>query len=63
MIAATSTPSRSEAGNKPSGRRGPDDPGSGNWLDTKGRTETILLARYLLPSNELSPITTNLINI
>ena len=42
---------------------GPDDPGSGNWLDTKGRTETILLARYLLPEGELAPIVCNLINI
>lgn len=42
---------------------GPDDPGTGNWLDTKGRTETILLARYLLPEDELPPITTNLITI
>jgi hypothetical protein len=42
---------------------GPEDPGTGNWLDTKGRTETILNARYLLPKNELPPIITNLINI
>ena len=35
----------------------------GDWLDTKGRTETILNARYLLPKNELPPIITNLINI
>lgn len=42
---------------------GPDDPGTGNWLDTKGRTETILLARYLLPENELPPIITNIIKI
>lgn len=42
---------------------GPDDPGAGNWLDTKGRTETILLARYLLPEDELPPIVTNVINI
>ena len=42
---------------------GPDDPGHGNWLDTKGRTETILLARYLLPEDELPPITTNVIPI
>lgn len=35
---------------------GPDDPGTGNWLDTKGRTETILLVRYLLPEGELPPI-------
>ena len=42
---------------------GPDDPGTGNWLDTKGRTETILLARYLLPDSELPPIITNIINI
>ena len=40
---------------------GPDDPGRGNWLDTKGRTEMILLARYLLPENELPPIVTNVI--
>ena len=39
------------------------DPGTGNWLDTKGRTETILLARYLLPENELPPIITNIINV
>lgn len=42
---------------------GPDDPGTGSWLDTKGRTETILLARYLLPEDELPPIVTNLITI
>ena len=42
---------------------GPDDPGQGNWLDTKGRTETILLARYLLPEDELPPIVTNVISI
>lgn len=42
---------------------GPDDPGTGNWLDTKGRSETILLARYLLPEDELPPIVTNVINI
>lgn len=42
---------------------GPDDPGTGNWLDTKGRTETILLARYLLPENELPPIVTKLISV
>ncbi|MFW2334077.1 DUF1214 domain-containing protein [Ilumatobacter sp.] len=42
---------------------GPDDPGTGNWLDTKGRTETILLARYLLPERELPPIVTNIVNI
>lgn len=42
---------------------GPDDPGTGNWLDTKGRTEAILLARYLLPEDELPPIITNIINV
>ena len=42
---------------------GPDDPGSGNWLDTKGRRETILLARYLLPEDELPPITTRLVAV
>lgn len=42
---------------------GPDDPGSGNWLDTKGRTETILLARYLLPEGELPPIVPRVIAI
>jgi hypothetical protein len=42
---------------------GPDDPGEGNWLDTKGRSETILLARYLLPEDELPPIVTRLITI
>ncbi|MDG2028442.1 MAG: DUF1214 domain-containing protein [Acidimicrobiales bacterium] len=42
---------------------GPDDPGSGNWLDTKGRRETILLARYLLPEDELPPIVTRVITI
>jgi len=42
---------------------GPDDPGQGNWLDTKGRTETILLARYLLPENELPPIVTRVVTI
>ena len=40
---------------------GPDDPGHPNWLDTKGRRETILLARYLLPENELPPIVTRVI--
>ncbi|MEM9745214.1 MAG: DUF1214 domain-containing protein [Actinomycetota bacterium] len=40
---------------------GPDDPGGGNHLDTSGRAETILLARYLLPESELPPITTRLI--
>ncbi len=42
---------------------GPDNPGGGNWLDTKGRTETILLARYLLPEGELPPITPRVIDI
>lgn len=42
---------------------GPDNPGSGNWLDTKGRTEAILLARYLLPEKELPPIVSRVINI
>lgn len=42
---------------------GPDDPGTGNWLDTKGRTQTILLARYLLPEGELPPIVPRVINI
>ncbi|MEO1059657.1 MAG: DUF1214 domain-containing protein [Actinomycetota bacterium] len=42
---------------------GPDDPGGGNWLDTKGRTETILLARYLLPEAALPPIATTLIGL
>lgn len=43
---------------------GPDNPGSGvNWLDTKGRRETILLARYLLPEAELPPIVTNVVTI
>ena len=42
---------------------GPDDPGQGNWLDTKGGTEAILLARYLLPEKELPPITTNVVSI
>ena len=42
---------------------GPDDPSHGNWLDAKGRTETILLARYLLPEKELPPIVTNVITI
>lgn len=40
---------------------GADDPGGGNWLDTKGRTEAILLARYLLPESELPPIVTNVV--
>ena len=40
---------------------GPDDPGGGNWLDTKGRAEVVLLARYLLPENELPPIVTRLV--
>jgi hypothetical protein len=42
---------------------GPDDPGRGNWLDTKGRMETILLARYLLPGGELAPIVANVVEI
>ncbi len=43
---------------------GPDDPGPGvNWLDTKGRRETILLARYLLPEGELPPIVTRLVSV
>lgn len=42
---------------------GPDDPGGGNWLDTKGRTQTTLLARYLLPEGELPPIVTRVIEI
>ena len=42
---------------------GPDNPGHGNWLDTKGRTETILLARYLLPEDALPPITTRVVSI
>ena len=42
---------------------GPDDPGGGNWLDTKGRRETILLARYLLPEDELPPIVSRVIDI
>lgn len=44
-------------------RVGPDDPGAGNWLDTKGRRETILLARYLLPEGELPPIVPRIIDI
>ena len=42
---------------------GPDDPGGGNWLDTKGRRETILLARYLLPEGPLNPITTTVVAV
>jgi hypothetical protein len=42
---------------------GPDDPGGGNWLDTKGRTETTLLARNLLPEGELPPIVTRVVTI
>lgn len=42
---------------------GPDDPGHANWLDTKGRRETILLARYLLPESELPPIVTRVVMI
>lgn len=42
---------------------GPDDPGGGNWLDTKGRRETILLARYLLPEAELPPIVTRVVTV
>lgn len=42
---------------------GPDNPGGGNWLDTKGRTQTTLLARYLLPEGELPPIVTRVIEI
>ena len=41
----------------------PEDPGHGNWLDTKGRSETILLARYLLPDGALRPIVTRVINL
>ena len=44
-------------------RVGPDDPGAGNWLDTKGRRETILLARYLLPEGELPPIVPRVIEV
>lgn len=44
-------------------RVGPDDPGGGNWLDTKGRRETILLARYLLPEGELPPIVPRVIEV
>lgn len=44
-------------------RVGPDDPGGGNWLDTKGRRETILLARYLLPESELAPIVPRVIEV
>ncbi|MEM8621407.1 MAG: DUF1214 domain-containing protein [Actinomycetota bacterium] len=40
---------------------GPDNPGTVNWLDTKGRRETILLARYLLPEDSLPPITTRVV--
>ena len=36
-------------------------PGGGNWLGTKGRTETILLARYLLPEDERAPIVTRVV--
>lgn len=42
---------------------GPDNPGHGNWLDTKGRTEVILLARYLLPEGALAPIVTRVISV
>jgi hypothetical protein len=42
---------------------GPDDPGVGNWLDTKGRLETTLLARYLLPEDHLPPIVTQVVTI
>ncbi len=42
---------------------GPDDPGRGNWLDTKGRSESILLARYLLPEEELARIVTRVITV
>ena len=38
-----------------------DDPGGGNWLGTKRRTETILLARYLLPEDERAPIVTRVV--
>lgn len=41
---------------------GPDDPGTGNWLDTKARREVILLARYLLPDGPLNPIVTHVID-
>ena len=44
-------------------RVGPDDPGGGNWLDTKGRRETILLARNLLPGGELPPIVRRVIDV
>ncbi|NND74501.1 MAG: DUF1214 domain-containing protein, partial [Ilumatobacter sp.] len=42
---------------------GPDDPGHPNWLDTEGRRETTLLARYLLPEHELPPIVTRVVTI
>lgn len=42
---------------------GPDDPGQPNWLDTKGRRDAILLARYLLPDDALAPIVTKVVRI
>jgi hypothetical protein len=38
------------------------DPGRANWLDTAGRTEGVLLARYLLPDGNLRPIGTRVID-
>jgi hypothetical protein len=40
----------------------PEHPGHDNWLDTKGRSETVLLARYLLPEGALPPIVTRVID-
>ena len=34
---------------------GADDPSTTNWLETSGRPETILLARYLLPTADRQP--------
>jgi hypothetical protein len=41
----------------------PEHPGHDNWLDTKGRSETLLLARYLLPDGALAPIVTRVIDL
>jgi hypothetical protein len=38
-----------------------EHPGHDNWLDTKGRSEAVLLARYLLPDGPLAPIVTRVI--
>ncbi|MFP8879642.1 MAG: DUF1214 domain-containing protein [Myxococcota bacterium] len=39
------------------------DPGHTGWLDTGGRMEGVLLARYLLPDGELRPIRTRIVDL